>query len=124
MERRPPRSTRTYTLLPYTTLFRAHLAHSGKRRRWRAIPRPRRRTAKAGAVAECAARGGAGANARPVADDFIRPVSFARQQIENDSDPRRGRALAHFIRSPHAKEWLSRHFPVGQSQRHRRFVAA
>src|SRR3546814_5686427 len=25
MIRRPPRSTRTYTLLPYTTLFRSHL---------------------------------------------------------------------------------------------------
>src|SRR3546814_12561402 len=26
MIRRPPRSTRTYTLFPYTTLFRSHLA--------------------------------------------------------------------------------------------------
>src|SRR3546814_5494790 len=39
MIRRPPRSTRTYTLFPYTTLFRSHhhdlvsahvLAHGGK----------------------------------------------------------------------------------------------
>src|SRR3546814_2528419 len=27
MIRRPPRSTRTYTLFPYTTLFRSELAH-------------------------------------------------------------------------------------------------
>src|SRR3546814_12432188 len=28
MSRRPPRSTRTYTLFPYTTLFRSHEAYS------------------------------------------------------------------------------------------------
>src|SRR3546814_13243899 len=28
MIRRPPRSTRTDTLFPYTTLFRSHLTHS------------------------------------------------------------------------------------------------
>src|SRR3546814_20894648 len=30
MKRRPPRSTRTNTLLPYTTLFRANCTASGK----------------------------------------------------------------------------------------------
>src|SRR3546814_9898311 len=30
MIRRPPRSTRTDTLFPYTTLFRSHRAHLGK----------------------------------------------------------------------------------------------
>src|SRR3546814_4903353 len=29
MRRRPPRSTRTDTLFPYTTLFRSHLSRSG-----------------------------------------------------------------------------------------------
>src|SRR3546814_6057688 len=29
MIRRPPRSTRTYTLFPYTTLFRSHHGHTG-----------------------------------------------------------------------------------------------
>src|SRR3546814_10624947 len=29
MYRRPPRSTRTDTLFPYTTLFRSHVAHGG-----------------------------------------------------------------------------------------------
>src|SRR3546814_18412541 len=28
MTRRPPRSTRTHTLFPYTTLFRSHSPHS------------------------------------------------------------------------------------------------
>src|SRR3546814_8450769 len=32
MLRRPPRSTRTDTLFPYTTLFRSHLDADGKRR--------------------------------------------------------------------------------------------
>src|SRR3546814_3733251 len=33
MIRRPPRSTRTVTLFPYTTLFRSHLAATGNLRR-------------------------------------------------------------------------------------------
>src|SRR3546814_1876625 len=44
MIRRPPRSTRTYTLFPYTTLFR-----SGPYRR-----RPRRCRHNAGSRSECA----------------------------------------------------------------------
>src|SRR3546814_4500102 len=32
MIRRPPRSTRTDTLFPYTTLFRSHGAHSNEER--------------------------------------------------------------------------------------------
>src|SRR3546814_10907289 len=35
MLRRPPRSTRTYTLLPYTTLFRSR-PHCARRGRWSA----------------------------------------------------------------------------------------
>src|SRR3546814_3270521 len=34
MIRRPPRSTRTDTLFPYTTLFRSHLNHITAVRRW------------------------------------------------------------------------------------------
>src|SRR3546814_10915362 len=37
MIRRPPRSTRTDTLVPYTTLFR-----SWRHQRWQAVCRPRR----------------------------------------------------------------------------------
>src|SRR3546814_10688742 len=37
MRRRPPRSTRTYTLFPYTTLFRAA---AGRLRRARQMPAP------------------------------------------------------------------------------------
>src|SRR3546814_4954412 len=35
MIRRPPRSTRTDTLFPYTTLFRSHVPWSAQRRRQR-----------------------------------------------------------------------------------------
>src|SRR3546814_1835683 len=40
MIRRPPRSTRTDTLFPYTTLFRSRLSHSagGQRRTERLLP--------------------------------------------------------------------------------------
>src|SRR3546814_5647524 len=34
MIRRPPRSTRTDTLFPYTTLFRSHLGHSFSYHDW------------------------------------------------------------------------------------------
>src|SRR3546814_5879000 len=61
MIRRPPRSTRTDTLFPYTTLFRSHAAHAvfadvaGKRagagRRPRRRHRPGRRTPRAGRAA-------------------------------------------------------------------------
>src|SRR3546814_18563650 len=36
MIRRPPRSTRTYTLFPYTTLFRSVVSSGG----WRGLGRP------------------------------------------------------------------------------------
>src|SRR3546814_4977150 len=42
MRRRPPRSTRTYTLLPYTTLFRSART-AARRARRRAAPRRRQR---------------------------------------------------------------------------------
>src|SRR3546814_3400579 len=38
MMRRPPRSTRTYTLFPYTTLFRSHIGRSS-RHLWRQGPK-------------------------------------------------------------------------------------
>src|SRR3546814_11267367 len=38
MIRRPPRSTRTDTLFPYTTLFRSARKLAGKRRRGRIVP--------------------------------------------------------------------------------------
>src|SRR3546814_17490024 len=43
MIRRPPRYTRTYTLFPYTTLFRAATSKISRRlsaRAWRRIPPP------------------------------------------------------------------------------------
>src|SRR3546814_11398720 len=43
MIRRPPRSTRTDTLLPYTTLFRSAISPRAHLRPDRPPPRPRRR---------------------------------------------------------------------------------
>src|SRR3546814_2613671 len=40
MIRRPPRSTRTDTLFPYTTLFRSHAARLGDRARLPPVRRP------------------------------------------------------------------------------------
>src|SRR3546814_20476044 len=44
--RRPPRSTRTDTLFPYTTLFRSPARHSSFRRRCRRSSRSRRARAR------------------------------------------------------------------------------
>src|SRR3546814_16987626 len=46
MIRRPPRSTRTDTLFPYTTLFRSQRADGGCRQAPAADPRPLRRGAR------------------------------------------------------------------------------
>src|SRR3546814_11997081 len=43
MIRRPPRSTRTDTLFPYTTLFRSFRSAVHRQRRAGALPRPHRR---------------------------------------------------------------------------------
>src|SRR3546814_11632951 len=62
MIRRPPRSTRTDTLFPYTTLFRSRLAPRDQRQR-RAVlhdPAAARRPADAGALAVGAGTGLAG----------------------------------------------------------------
>src|SRR3546814_8088629 len=49
MIRRPPRSTRTDTLFPYTTLFRSEDGAAGATCRWSATARDRRRgTARRG----------------------------------------------------------------------------
>src|SRR3546814_5388597 len=40
MIRRPPRSTRTDTLFPYTTLFRSHQSADGTSPVWEALGRP------------------------------------------------------------------------------------
>src|SRR3546814_9986574 len=47
MIRRPPRSTRTDTLFPYTTLFRSG-AHGERRRSWRPTGRAAQRPAQPG----------------------------------------------------------------------------
>src|SRR3546814_16720560 len=58
MQRRPPRSTRTDTLLPYTTLFRsARLGLVAFPGAWLGVSRPRRHHAR---LPPCLARRGAG----------------------------------------------------------------
>src|SRR3546814_18351330 len=48
MIRRPPRSTRTDTLFPYTTLFRSHGRGAGAGQRRRCRPGASRRTRRGG----------------------------------------------------------------------------
>src|SRR3546814_4751694 len=78
MLRRPPRSTRTDTLFPYTTLFRSYV-DQGYHRFRRYAPRMLRcLDLKAAAVARPlldAATAIATKGAVPAADDFLRPHS-------------------------------------------------
>src|SRR3546814_2404103 len=59
MIRRPPRSTRTDTLFPYTTLFRSHRPHDGRRRPRRAAP-DAQRLARHQPASACRGDGGEG----------------------------------------------------------------
>src|SRR3546814_8742019 len=70
MIRRPPRSTRTDTLVPYTTLFRSGPAHL-RRARGRCTRRDRRRGHPRGGPQ---AGGGGRARGRRPEDDRQRPV--------------------------------------------------
>src|SRR3546814_19981722 len=85
MLRRPPRSTRTDTLFPYTTLFRSASRHLLPLRRRRAAP-----TYAAGLSGECSEgllqeplRVAAGYNGRP----FRRPTSLSDMSIEQLAEP-------------------------------------
>src|SRR3546814_11083430 len=62
MIRRPPRSTRTDTLFPYTTLFRSDGGDGGRRRRRRSHSAGARRGARHQRL--CARSGGAGGAGR------------------------------------------------------------
>src|SRR3546814_7752183 len=73
MLRRPPRSTRTDTLFPYTTLFRSHLA-TGLRRRLRLG------TAGLRAHVFGAAEGRRGAAARKAGDALHRLLPAGRSE--------------------------------------------
>src|SRR3546814_12039941 len=67
MIRRPPRSTRTDTLFPYTTLFRSVYAPSHNNKRWRNVMK----AAVIGAMALAAMMTASGAGAQ-VSDDAVR----------------------------------------------------
>src|SRR3546814_8384997 len=64
MLRRPPRSTRTYTLFPYTTLFRARRPAAGAAERERSGDRTRQPAAQRGRARPAPADAGGGLAAR------------------------------------------------------------
>src|SRR3546814_11914853 len=74
MIRRPPRSTRTDTLFPYTTLFRSHIRHAAHH----AIEQIDR---QADAAGRGAARSGLRGGLRPDRDGIDRPVERGDQQV-------------------------------------------
>src|SRR3546814_15226653 len=72
MIRRPPRSTRTYTLLPYTTLFRSHILAKGAD-----VSCDRARHAQAGVGVDVAA-------ADEALHQLVRDIIILRQQLPRD----------------------------------------
>src|SRR3546814_8408751 len=84
MIRRPPRSTRTDTLFPYTTLFRSISAHGVERR-----------IAHSHILARAVGLDVHGAGWRPTADDYFRSVTKPR--ILADVAEARGEAFARMI---------------------------
>src|SRR3546814_17644860 len=79
MIRRPPRSTRTDTLFPYTTLFRSFGALDDRGRALFAIREPRPRDLRAAARRYCVdgARGGDGESYRRRGESLGRPARRA-----------------------------------------------
>src|SRR3546814_1788846 len=105
MIRRPPRSTRTYTLFPYTTLFRSHIAAATSQCRQRLAVEPQN-AAIWGLLPSALAVGGdineAGKSlARAIASDQTEPAYhvqmgelYARLDRAADAAARFERALA------------------------------
>src|SRR3546814_2629687 len=88
MIRRPPRSTRTYTLFPYTTLFRSPLPPpltKGDRGRSVLVPRRLLRQIAAYVAVERAA-GVAKFAARDGAASFDRPIPVTRAGLDRMRD--------------------------------------
>src|SRR3546814_15846638 len=106
MIRRPPRSTRTDTLFPYTTLFRSEAAAVAQR----CAGDPATRHPALQLVDRIAAR-----RARPTADDQLLraerpgpPVRSAAGQARPRPDQRRDTAAGH-AGARHATHWPARH---------------
>src|SRR3546814_3395454 len=88
MIRRPPRSTRTYTLFPYTTLFRSPLPPpltKGDRGRSVLVPRRLLRQIAAYVAVERAA-GVAKFAARDGAASFDRPIPVTRAGLDRSEE--------------------------------------
>src|SRR3546814_14883433 len=84
MIRRPPRSTRTDTLLPYTTLFRSKgptLAGESDFGKPHAVPPVNRAAAAPRPADRCRAGGAAAALLRPVPAERARPDARARTAL-------------------------------------------
>src|SRR3546814_16249153 len=82
MIRRPPRSTRTDTLFPYTTLFRSGVAEPGTRRKRTGRPREpepvgHRRLAGAAGDQPASCLAGQAVHPIPAAQDHARPRGVA-----------------------------------------------
>src|SRR3546814_18147421 len=78
MIRRPPRSTRTDTLFPYTTLFRSLFAGPGRRRRDAAFRIHRRNQCRHGGI------GGGAANQPWLSEILSRHGQYAARHRELD----------------------------------------
>src|SRR3546814_14869073 len=100
MIRRPPRSTRTDTLFPYTTLFRSDEAADGARDRAQKF-QPRdarvasgRRDEDARRAAAAAQRGGVdgldGRKGLAEADDDTRETAVANDQVRTEAERHQG----------------------------------
>src|SRR3546814_7012181 len=95
MTRRPPRSTRTDTLFPYTTLFRAPVVHGDRaaaerRRRDQLEPSRAREPAL---VQGRAVAGDPGVYEEPVLVDQVQPIQLGRKLAATEEHPGRRRVL-------------------------------
>src|SRR3546814_3774324 len=104
MIRRPPRSTRTDTLFPYTTLFRSRLQQRPPQGLSRAVERP-------GARADIdAVQGVRGLGSGPINPSLRRPVLWSPRQLTDSYRPaaRSGLAAARFGSRPAAPPEIGR----------------
>src|SRR3546814_9078002 len=95
MTRRPPRSTRTDTLFPYTTLFRAPVVHGDRaaaerRRRDQLEPSRAREPAL---VQGRAVAGDPGVDEEPVLVDQVQPIQLGRKLAATEEHAGRRRVL-------------------------------
>src|SRR3546814_9766533 len=101
MIRRPPRSTRTDTLFPYTTLFRSLFAGPGRRRRDAAFRIHRRNQCRHGGI------GGGAANQPWLSEILSRHGQYAARHRELDVVHERPSRKAALGAGPRSEEHTS-----------------